>query len=105
MRESYRSIMTKSYNCDRRYQTLLVWQQERLSGITSNREISMQFVVETDKIEIVIQNRPSTGRIDTELEMESCAFLESVMDEVAFGSEADNDPLISMTKYHNAGKD
>ena len=77
----------------------------RDGAITSNREISMQFVVETDKIEIVIQNRPSTGRIDTELEMESCAFLESVMDEVAFGSGADNDPLISMTKYHNAGKD
>ena len=74
-------------------------------AITSNSEISVQFVVETDNIEIVIQNRPSTGRIDTELEMESCAFLESVMDEVAFGSEADNDPLISMTKYHNAEKD
>ncbi len=77
----------------------------RDGAIASHREISMQFVVATDKIEIVIQNRPSTGRIDTELEMESCAFLESVMDEVAFGSEADNDPLISMTKYHNAGKD
>jgi len=81
---------------------------ERRAGqgraIASHDAISMQFVVATDKIEILIQNRPFIGRIDTELEMESCAFLESLMDEVAFGGGAENDPLISMTKYNTVGK-
>ena len=67
-------------------------------------EISMQFVVAAEKIEILIQNRPFIGRIDTELEMESCAFLESLMDEVAFDGEAENDPLITMTKYITVGQ-
>ena len=72
------------------------------SAIIGQVEISMRFLVAADKIEILIQNRPFIGRIDTELEMESCAFLESLMDEVAFGGDAENDPLISMTKYNIA---
>jgi len=74
------------------------------SAVAGQDEISMQFLVAADKIEILIQNRPFIRRIDTELEMESCAFLESLMDEVAFGGEADNDPLISMTKHKTVDK-
>ncbi len=39
-----------------------------------------------------------TRRRDIERELESCALLNSLMDEVRFGGGAANEPLISMTK-------
>ena len=73
------------------------------SAPTSPDEISVRFVVAADKIEILVSNRLGfTGPIDIEGEVESCALLESLMDEVAFGGGAPNEPLISMTKYNTA---
>ena len=67
-------------------------------------EVSIRFVVAANRIEILVSNRPSfIAQIDVEREAESCAVLESLMDEVRFGSGADNEPLISMTKYTTAG--
>ena len=70
---------------------------------TSPDEVSIRFVVAADKIDIHVSNRLGfTGQIDVQGEVESCALLESLMDEVAFGDGADNEPLISMTKYNTA---
>ena len=67
-------------------------------------EVSIRFVVAANRIEILVSNRPGfIGQIDVEREAESCTVLESLMDEVRFGSGADNEPLISMTKYTTAG--
>ena len=67
-------------------------------------EVSIRFVVAANRIEILVSNRPSfIAPVDVEREAESCAVLESLMDEVRFGSGADNEPLISMTKYTTAG--
>ncbi len=67
-------------------------------------EVSLRFVVAADRIKILVSNRPGfIGQIDIEREVESCAILESLMDEVRFGSGAANEPLISMTKYSAAG--
>ena len=71
---------------------------------TDPDEVSIRFVVATNRIEILVSNRPGfIGQIDIEREVESCAILESLMDEVRFGSGAANEPLISMTKYTTAG--
>ena len=71
---------------------------------TDPDEVSIRFVVATNRIEIIVSNRPGfIGQIDIEREVESCAILESLMDEVRFGSGAANEPLISMTKYTTAG--
>ena len=70
---------------------------------TSPDEISMRFLVTEDRIEILVPNLPGfIGTIDIGREVESCAILESLMDEVGFGG-ADNDPLISMSKYTRVG--
>lgn len=67
-------------------------------------EVSIRFVVAANRIEILVSNRPGfIGQIDVEREAESCAVLDSLMDEVRFGSGANNEPLISMTKYTTAG--
>lgn len=59
----------------------------------------MRFVVAADKIEILVTNRLEfIGQIDIERELESCAMLNSLMDEVRFGGGAANEPLIRMTK-------
>ena len=62
-------------------------------------EVSMRFVVAANRIEILVLNLPDcTGQIDVEREVESCAILESLMDDVRFGGGSANEPLISMTK-------
>ena len=71
---------------------------------TNSDEVSIRFVVAENRIQILVSNRPGfTGQIDIEREVESCAILESLMDEVRFGNGAANEPLISMTKYTTAG--
>lgn len=71
---------------------------------TNPDEVSIRFVVAANRIEILVSNRPGViGKIDIEREVESCAILESLMDDVRFGSGAANEPLISMTKYTTAG--
>ena len=71
---------------------------------TNAEEVSIRFVVAANRIEILVSNRPGLiGQIDIEREVESCALLESLMDEVRFGSGTANEPLISMTKYTTAG--
>jgi len=74
------------------------------SSTTSPDEILMRFVVAPDRIEILVPKRPgSIGQIDIEREEESCALLESLMDDVEFGGGATKQPLISMTKLNIAG--
>lgn len=73
------------------------------SAPTSPDEVSIRFVVAADKIEMHVSNRLGFGgRIDIQDEVESCALLESLVDEVAFGDGAANEPLIRMTKYNTA---
>ena len=72
--------------------------------VTGPDEVSLRFVVAADKIEILVTNRLGfIGQIDTERELESCATLESLMDEVQFGGGAAYEPLIRMTKSNTAG--
>ena len=67
-------------------------------------EICMRFVVAANRIEILVLNRPGfIGPIDVKLEVESCAILESLMDEVRFGGGSAYEPLISMTKSNTEG--
>ena len=70
---------------------------------TNPAEVSMRFVVAVNMMEILVSNPPGfIGQIDIDREVESCAVLESLMDEVRFGGGAANEPLISMTKYNTA---
>ena len=74
------------------------------SGPINADEVSMRFVVVKNRIEIFVSNCPGfVGQFDIEREVESCAILESLMDEVRYGSGAVNEPLISMTKYNTTG--
>ena len=71
---------------------------------TNPDEVSMRFVVAGDKIEILVMPQADfIGQIEIEEELESCATLKSLMDEVRFGGGAANEPLIRMTKSNTAG--
>ena len=74
-------------------------------GAPTNADgVSMRFVLEANMMEILVSNRLGfVGHIDVEREVESCAILESLMDEVRFGSGSGDEPLISMTKNNTAG--
>ena len=79
------------------------WPEQEVAS-DDTEGVSMRFVVAANTLEILVSNRPGfIGQIDIEREVESCAILESLMDEVRFGGGADNGPLISMSKYNNAG--
>ena len=67
---------------------------------SNNRELALQFVVEGDKLEILVPNQISYAVSLTGDQMvESRALLESLMDEVEFGGGAGQDPLIRIAKY------
>ena len=68
---------------------------------SANRELALQFVVEGNKLEILVPNQISYAVSLTSDEMvESRALLESLMDEVEFGGGSGDDPLIRAAKYN-----
>ena len=67
-------------------------------------DLALQFVVEGGKLEILVPNQISYAVSLTGDEMaESRALLESLMDEVALGGGAGDEPLIRAAKYNTAG--
>ena len=64
-------------------------------------ELALQFVVEGDKLEILVPNQISyTVSLTGDQMIESRALLESLMDEVEFGGGANQNPLIRAAKYN-----
>ena len=72
----------------------------------SSREVTMRFVLQTDRIEILIPNLLDyTVQSASEEEVESQALLESLMDEVEYGSGALDQPVVRMAKYNTVRED
>ncbi len=70
------------------------------AATSDNRELALQFVVEMDRLEILVPNQISYAVSMAGEEMiESRALLESLMDEVEFGGGDSQDPLIRVAKY------
>jgi len=67
------------------------------------RELALRFVVDGNKLEILIPNQISHAVSLTGDQMvESKALLESLMDEVEIGEEVGQDPLIRIAKYNTS---
>lgn len=66
---------------------------------SATRELALQFVVEGDRLEILVPNQISyTVSLTGDQMAESRALLESLMDEVEFGGGVGQDPLIRVAK-------
>jgi anti-sigma regulatory factor (Ser/Thr protein kinase) len=67
------------------------------------RELAIRFVVDGNKLEILVPNQISHAVSLTGDQMvESKALLESLMDEVEIGEEVGQDPLIRIAKYNTS---
>ena len=72
----------------------------QVDGVSEVTELAVRFLVETEKLEVLITNSTDYPRnLDSEEEQESKALLKSLMDEVEFGSEAAGKPLMRMVKF------
>ena len=70
------------------------------------RELAVRFIVEPDRLEILIPN-PGDPQTPSPLEddIESQALLESLMDEVEFGGRESGKALVRMAKHKSASGD
>ena len=69
----------------------------------ATRELALQFIVDENKLEILVPNQISYAVSLTGDQMvESRALLESLMDEVEFSGGIGQDPLIRAAKYNTA---
>ncbi|MFB3119630.1 MAG: hypothetical protein ACE1Y2_03785 [Stenotrophomonas maltophilia] len=76
------------------------WVSQDASASTT-RELALQFVVDGDKLEILVPNQISyTVSLTGDQMIESRALLESLMDEVEFGGGASQNPLIRAAKFN-----
>ena len=71
------------------------------AAASATRELALQFIVEGNKLEILVPNQISyTVSLTRDEMVESKALLESLMDEVEFGGGANEDPMIRVAKYN-----
>ena len=71
------------------------------AAASATRELALQFIVEGNKLEILVPNQISYAVSLTGDEMvESRALLESLMDEVEFGGGANQEPMLRADKYN-----
>ena len=71
------------------------------AAASATRELALQFIVEGNKLEILVPNQISyTVSLTGDDMVESKALLESLMDEVEFGGGANEDPMIRVAKYN-----
>lgn len=72
----------------------------------SAQEMALRFVVENDRIEILIPALVDyTGPLDSQEEIESQALLGSLMDELEYGSGDMDQPIVRMVKYNTVHED
>ena len=70
-----------------------------------SQQVTVQFVVQTDQIEVIIPSLADyTVPSASEEEIESQALLESLMDEVEYGSGSPGQPIVRMAKYHSVSE-
>ena len=70
---------------------------------SATRELALQFVVEGDRLEILVPNQINyTVSLTGDQMVETRALLESLMDEVEFGGGSGQDPLIRVAKNRTA---
>ncbi len=84
---------------------LAIRRTTQVGPASTPRELGVRFIVETDRIEILVANPGDvSGPPMVEEDIESQALLESLMDEVEVGEGATDKPLIRMAKYITASE-
>ena len=78
----------------------------RERGLQGSRAIAVSFVIETDRL-LVLVSDPYAGHTpaDQEAEMESRAVLESLVDSVEFGVEAEGERVTRLVKRKSASQE